>query len=1339
MTLSQAAGFLVLLLVIQPCLQNQTYRESVSSFFEMGISSNTTLNEPVCTKASHINAREKRAVPMSSFDYILQVVINTSDPRSLRALVSNLRPPLLVNTSFEITSINTTTVCSPIEEAYQCRCEESYAWSSNHCVNQNACDDIIGGTCGCLSALPADGQYCQPNASGADTTPEPPPLTPADPVDIEIVVDLRFPVSSVSSNFIQMFQDNLTRLSFPQTLTRSLIVIGFNFTTGCFPDSLGGLHCQCEEQFAWSCDRCDIYSACSNATNQTCGCIKGLPSGGEFCEPIANFRACSNTTTTPKPTNSTTVINTTPMTNTTTPNTNFTMASTSPTPTTTTTPTAVSTTISTSTSPTPTTTTTPTAVSTTISTSTSATPTTTTAAPTTTSSNTIIGVGTGLNVEMSVELNRTFNNNLNNKLSDEYKTLESSINKVLVNQYQGFTGFLGVFVTGFREGSVITEFTVQTTKIIGSEVAIANKELISAMKAIAPVIGSVTAVFNSKISINLMNTSPIFTGQTLTLMCNVSERLDIGEISGFIWKFNGNRINTNQVSSSPSGLTSILTVKNVVPLDIGLYECTTTGGIISYSQKRAVTNIEPAPTIRLKRQVNVKCDGGGQVTNITCCVQSTYMVKWISGSENLTSSMYNDPSTKMNCVNYTYPLESCSQPPVFTCKVNNLEYEDKTEITIFTDGVTCRNPLYGDGKEGTISSIDCDPGLEGFRSARCVSKNWTVLEDTCIVPKIKELLFASERLTEETVANFVKNLSTAVRDEQSSILKSPGTISAIIDILKNIATHIGEIVTGDLFQGVLETVDVIIGDDSRQSWATLNANETRNASSSLLGSMEFLAGRLVGEVALQTQRILLNRTSFNNSFRADFNSSISINIPEINLSDVFITTITFSTLNNVMPVRNSSSNESQVVDLAVNAAVVLVKINVTIQNVTLSYSKLNMSLSQGPQCVFWNFTLFNNLGAWDSEGCTFLSDINNTVTCNCNHLTSFSILMATNIPPEIRFALDVITYVGVGISLASLVICLIIEGYVWKAMTKNSTSFMRHVSIVNSAVSLLIANICFIIGASIADNSLENPKGDHLVPVGPCSTATFFGHFFYLALFFWMLVSGLLLFYRTVMVFSHTSKSTMLGIGFALGYGCPLIIAVITVAATAPGKGYIRKEDACWLNWSETKALLAMVIPALTIVSINLLIVFVVVFKMLRRGVGDAAQADEKHTVVVILRCVVILTPLFGLTWALGVGTMITSTNQGIHIAFAFFNSLQGFFILVFGTLFDSRIRSILLKKLPTSSTGSNHTSRITNGGVSSHSGLNWIKRLLRKRKIYHVSEAATSSSTSAAESFINT
>uniref|UniRef100_A0A7N8WPK7 Adhesion G protein-coupled receptor F7 n=1 Tax=Mastacembelus armatus TaxID=205130 RepID=A0A7N8WPK7_9TELE len=526
-----------------------------------------------------------------------------------------------------------------------------------------------------------------------------------------------------------------------------------------------------------------------------------------------------------------------------------------------------------------------------------------------------------------------------------------------------------------------------------------------------------------------------------------------------------------------------------------------------------------------------------------------------------------------------------------------------------------------------MSVIGCDKGQEGSKTAICQETGeWRLVRDTCIITKIKELLTESQ-----------------VCDELSYFASSHILINAFI----NSSTTISAI-------DLLNIADVIIHEDATQCWEVLNANESLNSTSELLDTMETLCDRLVGEFANSTQRILLHRTMFNNSM---FYNSI-INIPNIP-NNTFITTITFSTLNNVMPVRNSTFNATNN-GTAINAAVVLVKINATIKNVTLSYNKVNKSLTLNPQCVFWNFTLLQNLGAWDDRGCEFVSDINNRVTCRCNHLTSFSLLMATDIPPSLTEALDIITYVGVGISLASLVICLIIEGYVWKAVTRNSTAFMRHVSLVNTALSLSIADICFIIAAAIANNPLENQGKDLTLPVGPCSTATFFMHFFYLALFFWMLVSGLLLFYRTVMVFSHMSKSTMLAIGFSLGYGCPLIIAAITVAVTAPGHGYIRKTDGCWLNWSETKALLALVIPALTIVLINILIVIVVLFKMLR-SVGDNAQKENRHMLLAFARCVIILTPLFGLTWSLGVGTMVSSTNKGIHIAFAFFNSLQVF------------------------------------------------------------------------------
>uniref|UniRef100_A0A3B3T013 Adhesion G protein-coupled receptor F7 n=1 Tax=Paramormyrops kingsleyae TaxID=1676925 RepID=A0A3B3T013_9TELE len=383
-------------------------------------------------------------------------------------------------------------------------------------------------------------------------------------------------------------------------------------------------------------------------------------------------------------------------------------------------------------------------------------------------------------------------------------------------------------------------------------------------------------------------------------------------------------------------------------------------------------------------------------------------------------------------------------------------------------------------------------------------------------------------------------------------------------------------------------------------------------------------------------------------FNESLNSS-QIFIPNQGFpSNTHITTIVFTTLDFVLPTKTNGNTA-----ININGIVMLVYIHVnqTINNVSMTFDKTNKTKGNN-QCVFWNFKVFNGIGGWDSTGCQLDSETNDSVTCSCNHLTSFSILMST-CPPNSSI-LDFITYTGIGISMGCLVLCLIIETFVWRVVTKNSTSHMRHVAIVNIALSLLIADIWFIIGAAVSD-------AGQIALKNACSAATFFIHFFYLALFFWMLISALLLFYRTVMVFSHMSKRTMMAIAFTVGYGAPLIIAIITIVVTTRRDQYLatRKDDICWLNWDPTKALLAFVIPALTIVAVNLLILIVILVKLLMRGVGENRQSEEKNALVVIARCVAVLTPIFGITWGFGIGTMVAPKNFGIQIVFTVLNAFQ--------------------------------------------------------------------------------
>uniref|UniRef100_A0A8C4Z0W0 Uncharacterized protein n=1 Tax=Gadus morhua TaxID=8049 RepID=A0A8C4Z0W0_GADMO len=468
---------------------------------------------------------------------------------------------------------------------------------------------------------------------------------------------------------------------------------------------------------------------------------------------------------------------------------------------------------------------------------------------------------------------------------------------------------------------------------------------------------------------------------------------------------------------------------------------------------------------------------------------------------------------------------------------------------------------------------------------------------------------------------------------------------------------------------ILDTANVLVDDRSTAAWNTLNnpnytgtnnlssapeVIQTMSDSSAFLASIEAISISLSDDPDLNifTERITLNRSRFSGSFSANL-SMVSLELPGPHRDNSFITTINFNSLDNVLlPSNASGANTSNVI----NGNVLLVLSNSSVDNVTFTFDILNPNLTS-PQCVFWNFSLLDNEGAWDGTGCTAGVSDAQIVTCNCNHLTSFSILMSPFSPQS--EILDYITYIGVGISLLSLVICLIIEAIIWRKINRNSTSYLRHTCIVNIAVSLLIANIWFIIGAFVSDSGSVNPPA--------CFAVTFFIHFFYLSLFFWMLMSGLLLLYRTISVFGGgLSDGGMVAVGFSVGYGAPLLIAVVTIAVT---------KGTCWLTYEGLLrgSIHAFLLPVGVVVLTNLFSMCVVILTLTKTAVPDDNKSDAE-TAKSILKVMLFLTPAFGLTWILGFVMLFLgdssdeasidgSTQSGLMIfityAFTILNSFQ--------------------------------------------------------------------------------
>ncbi|XP_030577879.1 adhesion G protein-coupled receptor F5-like [Archocentrus centrarchus] len=789
------------------------------------------------------------------------------------------------------------------------------------------------------------------------------------------------------------------------------------------------------------------------------------------------------------------------------------------------------------------------------------------------------------------------------------------------------------------------------------------------------------------------------------------------------WSRDGSPIFEDGVHSISNNQTnSVLTVSTFITADKGEYECRLkrkkddsfyrqrSNGILTLNEK-PVIRVEPI-------QKFLKC---GETQILTCSVNNNYTINFkdtdVKGQTKISYTYKNDAA----CRNRTIICQSTSYPD-FSATITLIILKELSN--------TCNNTIFGETPNSFMAIAPCKVNEDGQQTALCSTGQYENEQNTCILRPIKDLLDQSQFLTATTLPVFLEQLKSVTVNFTNEVAQSPPNIKAIVKILSNVANRSSLLdisISRNSMENILITADALTLSQTKPSWNRLNINDAINiynnskaesVSSSFVQSLETVTRRLVNDTLnINTASIQLNQTTFTNTFDAVFNSSVAIEI-EAGGENKTITTIIFDTLDNVLPARDQDNSSFNFI----NGRVALVQSSGDINNISLTFDILNSTLGN-PECVFWNFSLFDGLGGWDNEGCEVVLNINETgtVTCSCNHLTSFSILMSPNSPKKLY--LDIITYIGVGLSMGSLVICLIIEALIWRKIRRNETSYLRHVSIVNIAVSLLIANIWFIIGAAISDADVKNPPA--------CTAATFFIHFFYLALFFWMLASALLLLYRTTNVFGGgLSKASMLAIGFILGYGAPLIIATITIAATAPDNGYIRENTICWLNWEKSKALLAFVIPALLIVVINLIILVVMVYKIVRRRVGaNAAQADERHVLKVIAKSLAVLTPFFGITWGLGVGILANPENEGIHIAFAFFNSLQGFFILVFGTLLDKKVRSEMAAWSQTSrSTRSG--SRSTSAGNSS-SVFALLRNWRRGRDVYNISSNSSSGSSS--------
>ncbi|KAM5163370.1 adhesion G protein-coupled receptor F5-like isoform 1-T2 [Mantella aurantiaca] len=755
----------------------------------------------------------------------------------------------------------------------------------------------------------------------------------------------------------------------------------------------------------------------------------------------------------------------------------------------------------------------------------------------------------------------------------------------------------------------------------------------------------------------------------------------------------------------------------------GTYFCVVYQGNLSTHANLTVT-VVPLPA---KEEITVyplqtyvtACENTALI-KLTCCVNGSGYTR------NFTNGTPPIPETNWNCSSTNITFDCNTKTPVsVSCVIfnslNDWIQSDAMAISYVqvTAEQSCKAqdgiPEIPSGKTYPVPCQTFDKTMLGTKTFICNNGKRSELQDDCYSAKIfQELLNVQDVVygnqVQQLLPGLLGSISGAANSEKDTILNSSKTLQFMVEILSTVA-NISVPVDKSMMQNLMDTVNVVV--DKPSAWG-----KVANQSVILLNSVETFAKKLDfnDTISLKNESKNSNIQLFGQIMNKikDFNVGFSFQNLTANVvldknlwtgNSNKVITIAYATMKDILPMSTKKVVNGLVMSTVVGKTTMTDIDNHTFK-IDMTFTENNNSLVK-PECVWYDLVQMD----WTSSGCN-TTDNKGVIECSCNHLTSFSILMG---PVEAAF-LDIITYIGVGISLACLVITLLIEALVWDSVIKNKTSYIRHVCLVNIAVTLLVADIWFIIGAA-----LEKNKGS-----AACKAAAFFSFFFYLSLFFWMLTTGLILFYRMVYILHDMSRKTMMIIAFLLGYGCSLLITIVTVASTEPSNKFI-SDKFCWLDYSNMKPFLAFVVPALTIVFINMLILMVVIFKLMRPTIGEKPGREDRKIVIVIAKTMAVLTPLLGTTWALGIVIVVDPTKIVVHAMFATLNSFQGLFILISTVLLDQKVRKAvgsslsssylgtLRSRLQTTSTDSSGTSR-----ARSNSRKKYSKKMFFGKKASH-------------------
>ncbi|XP_045122883.1 latrophilin Cirl-like isoform X3 [Portunus trituberculatus] len=620
-------------------------------------------------------------------------------------------------------------------------------------------------------------------------------------------------------------------------------------------------------------------------------------------------------------------------------------------------------------------------------------------------------------------------------------------------------------------------------------------------------------------------------------------------------------------------------------------------------------------------------------------------------------------------------------------------------------------PTFGRGllwnwtRGGEVAVQACPGGATGSARRRCQMATW---EATVDLSECRSLWLA----TLETRANSRESLLSVATDlakvTASKALYGGDLITTarlLSTLALNMAKHAHafpdprqrQALVTEMLQATLTTGSALLKAGMTGPWGDLGVRERRHAVTQLMVALEeasfLLADVLIAgtQDAMYQSHVLVSARSVpadgssvefpssrDQSLEWVFADSISLP-PEAVLenSDGGATRVVFLTYRHLEdllapgqePLGHRSSNVTRLVNSRVLSASLGRGRHIQLpEPVTLTFSLLRQENVTRPVCAFWDYTT----SFWSDEGCSVLGYNRSHVTCQCDHLTSFAVLMeeaAGGVGEDPQAALRILAYVGCVVSLVCVAGSLLVFS-VFRGLASPRTAVHRHV-----CVCLTAAELVFMVGVWRTD-----------APV-LCGVVAGILHYSVLAAFAWMFMEGVHV-YLSVARAVECDSLRLRWWHYSLAYGLPLL--VVAVAAVVDPFSY-GTEQYCWLR-TDNYFVFSLVGPALLLLAAHVALLAAALIYTCRLSPDDALKTKEMarldstsgvytnalqhrlYSRLAWLRGAITLLLLMVLTWTLGL-LFLHRPSLPIAAAFCVLNALHGIFIFIYYCVRNQKVR----------------------------------------------------------------